>query len=175
VVCRAGVVALVCKLWSKVERESPHQPTHIIFGREQLFSQAALLWLLRDTSKLLKVALHGDLVDWGYFHQYWENIEWKEAVYCTQSLLTHLAGMAPALRALIIQPPRAASKGRDLNLLPLLGGLTQLERLTILDWGYFYEDIFNFRQLGNLPSLKVLFRTFPAASVTSDSQMALYK
>jgi hypothetical protein len=61
--CRAGVVALVCKSWNKVERESPHQPTRIHVGWEQPDKRAALMWHLRDTSKLLKVALHGD-IDW---------------------------------------------------------------------------------------------------------------
>jgi len=173
-VCRAGVVALVCKSWNKVERESPHQPTHMCFDGEQPFSRAALVWLLRDTSKLLGVALHG-VNYWGDFWGSQEELGWTEAAYCTQSLLTHLADKAPVLKSLMIQPPRAALEAGKLNFLPLLGGLKQLERLTITDWWYLKEDFSNFSQLDKLHNLKVLSCTSPPASATPITEKAKHE
>jgi len=173
-VCRAGVVALVCKSWHKVERESPHQPTHILVGGEQRFNRAELLWLLRDTSKLLKVSLYGKF-NRGDFRDFWEDIGQNEAILCTQSLLTHLAGKAPALTSLLIQPPRAAFEGRSLNFLPLLGGLTRLKRLTIIRWKYSDEDVSNFRLLGNLHNLEVSSCDSPAPSAGTQTPTAVHK
>jgi hypothetical protein len=86
---------------------------------------------------------------------------------CTQSLLTHLAGKAPALKSLIFQPPMSEFEGKNLNILPILGGITQLERLTLISWEYSHTDIPNISQLGNLHNLKVPLHISPAASATS--------
>jgi len=130
---RASVVALVSKSWNEAERAAALQPTDLAFDRHN-YSLSALKWQFRDT-KLQTVRFPGE---WG--------------MGASASALAHLAAKAPALRLLDVSPPILAYR---FGFLQLLGGLTQVEELTIHEWQYTPDEILSFRSLASLQKLQV--------------------
>jgi hypothetical protein len=147
-------VALVCKTWKRLEREYPHQPTRLKYGGRYFVVRAALLWLLRDTSKLHTVTVRSNRLSSNRLRSTDAEQEERE---CSQLLFTQLAAKAPALKILDLAS-HYLSLRTEFRLMPLLGGMTQLENLSLLPpvlWKYSNEDVPSLTQLSNLRNLKV--------------------
>jgi hypothetical protein len=133
-------VALVSKAWNQADRAAAFQPIDLAFDHTN-YSLSALKWHLRDTIKLKTVKMHDCRSEFG-----------NTSSKCTEVLLSHLAAKAPALKLLSMAFPIPAP---EFGFLQLIGGLTQLEQLTIQDWRYSDDEIPCFKHLASLQNLKV--------------------
>jgi hypothetical protein len=156
--CRVNQVSLVCKAWQRVERKYPHRPVRLQLRSED-FNSAFMTWHLRDTSRLETVAVEVEVVgnyEWGYLFQTDDYHEWM------LRLLNHLSDKAPALRSLAIAPPRLMNcyslnnqRKHHFDYMPLVGTLSRLESLALMNWEYSVDEAPLIAHLTSLQNLKV--------------------
>ncbi len=115
--CRSNTLSLVCKAWQAVEDKTPH-PT-LELGPEDL-SEAFLAEHRRDINRAITVEVTADGGQIGS-DSYFEGVP---------RLLRHLHAWAQRLCVLEVTPPGNKVLG-SAGVLPLIGELSQLERLNL--------------------------------------------
>jgi hypothetical protein len=122
-----------------------------------------MTWHLRDTSRLEAVAVEvvdNDVVNCeSEYHDLFTTDDYYEWML---RLLNHLSNKAPALRSLAIAPPRMIDsysfgdqREHHFDYMPLVGTLSRLESLALMNWEYGVDEAPLIAHLTSLQNLKV--------------------